>query len=129
MSNLFFSYSFFTVAFFGAVGVTLRFWLDQILLSKGSHFWLSTLLINIVGSFMLGFFAELSQLRSPLALTLKTGLIIGLCGGFTTFSALSMNMLRLLEEGNILGSMTYGIGSLLMGVYAVYLGMCLGRVV
>lgn len=119
--------SFFFVWFFGLLGVSLRFWLDRIFTIKFSQSWASTLIINLTGSFVLGLIVGLPKLKEPSLLNLKMGLMVGLCGGFTTFSTLSYLMLKFIDDGNILYAVLYGVGSLVAGLGAIYLGLLLGK--
>ena len=83
-----------------------------------------TLMVNILGSFIIGFFAALTAVegRYPASPELRVFVMAGLCGGFTTFSAFSLQTLDLLraEEwlaggGNVLGSVTLCLISVWLG--------------
>src|SRR4051812_44430456 len=97
------------VCLFGVLGVCLRFGIDQLVSPRTTHFWFITLLINLLGSLALGFFIEMNQLKNPSFLPLKVGLLVGLCGGFTTFSTFSMNIFKLLENGETIKALSYGL--------------------
>jgi len=77
------------VAFVSALGGVARYWLGGVVArSVGESFPYGTLLINIVGSFIIGFFGTLTLPDGPRPASLDARLfvMVGLCGGFTTFS-------------------------------------------
>jgi fluoride exporter len=85
-------------------------------LSKSIQFPFGTLAVNILGCALVGFLAELADQRSVIAGETRTFLIVGILGGFTTFSAFgneTMNLLRggepWLAFGNVLGHITLGL--------------------
>jgi CrcB protein len=83
------------VALGSAAGGCLRFALGRwILVAAGDDFPYGTLAINLLGSFLIGLFA--TRLTS---VPLRELLMVGLCGGFTTFSSFSLETLRLLQRG------------------------------
>src|SRR6187399_849490 len=86
----------------GAVGTALRFWLSTLLTNRfGENFPFGTLAVNVLGSFAISFFAELATPPSPYHVShlARQVVIIGVLGGFTTFSSFSYQTLQLLEEG------------------------------
>lgn len=92
----------FYIGIFGGLGCVARFltagWTYQLL---GRSLPYGTLLVNVVGSFMLGLvmtFGLRSMLLSP---DLRIGLTVGFWGGFTTFSTFSYETIRLLEDGSV----------------------------
>ena len=113
------------VALGGAAGSVLRYWLGLLVARfTGPGFPWGTLLINIVGSFIIGWLANGAR---PDAVTLRLLLMVGFCGGFTTFSSFSLQTLELLQQGAWLaawGNMLFSV-ALCMG--AVTLGWTLGR--
>ncbi len=107
---------YFFVALGGALGSVLRFWLNGVLSSHwGETFPWGTLIINVTGSFLIGFFSTLtgSEGRWLVGSTGRTFFMTGICGGYTTFSSFSLQTLKLANEGewsragyNIAGSVT-----------------------
>ncbi|MBS9477558.1 fluoride efflux transporter CrcB [Ancylobacter radicis] len=94
------SYGF--VALGGAAGSVLRFGLNRWLsLLLGETLPWGTILINVVGSFAIGLFAAYfeSNTRSAIPLEVRQFVLVGLCGGFTTFSSFSLQTLVLLNAG------------------------------
>ena len=92
------------VAAGGAVGSVLRYWVGLAVsyLVAGAFPW-GTLLINVVGSFIIGAFAALvgSEGRYEGNDMLRLMVMVGLCGGFTTFSSFSLQTLMLLRAGDV----------------------------
>ena len=112
----------------GAVGTGARYLLgDWILRQTGPLFPWSTLVINALGSFLLGAIMQVALASEGFDPTLRVALTTGLMGGFTTYSTFNYESLRLFEEGALwLGTLNVGgtvIGCLLAG----RLGMLLGR--
>lgn len=81
-----------------------------------------TWLINILGSLLIGYLLGRNTLHPAGASTVRHLLIIGFCGGFTTFSSFSAEALGLLRSGQTFQALTYLFLSLLAGLLAVYLG-------
>ena len=108
----------------GFIGSVLRYLLSSYVqqLSKGLQFPFGTLAVNVVGCMLVGFLAELADQRNLISDETRGFLIVGILGGFTTFSAFgneTMNLLRSGEPwlafGNILGHMTLGLFSVWLG--------------
>lgn len=108
----------------GGLGSVLRFGIGQ-LLSNFQHqavFPWGTFSVNIIGSFLIGFLLA-SELRSDQEWNLiKSFLIIGFCGGFTTFSSFAYENFHLIKEGQFGLFAIYAVSSLIFGLSAVYLG-------
>jgi CrcB protein len=85
---------------------------------------LGTLLINISGSFVIGFFAALTSQSGPLPAPqgLRIFVMVGICGGFTTFSAFSLQTLELLQAGEAIRAGLYIVLSVLLCLIGVFLG-------
>ena len=83
---------------------------------------LGTLTVNVLGSFLIGFLIGISE-RSPiLTVELRMFLMVGLCGGFTTFSSFTGENLLLMRNGPFLPIFLYPGLSILLGFAAVYFG-------
>jgi CrcB protein len=105
----------------GAVGSVLRYAVS--LLLRTGIFPASTLLVNLIGCFLLGVITGYA-VKDPITMdNWKPLLATGLCGGFTTFSAFSMESLALLQQQRTGLFILYVTGSILMGMLAVWLGM------
>jgi CrcB protein len=114
----------FAIALGGATGTLLRYAVGMLLAPATLRFPLATLLINVSGSFLIGWFAEYPGLVNP---TLRVGLIVGLCGGFTTFSAFSLETMRLIERGEIARAALYASASVVLCICATALGLAAAR--
>ena len=88
-----------------------------------------TFLINLLGSFAIGLLAELFRLQVLLAPELRLALITGVLGGFTTFSAYSLENLSLLREGANWLAASYALGSVAGGLLCALAGMRLAQVI
>ena len=90
----------------------------------GETFPWGTLLINILGSFVIGLVFNLTMPDGPLPANANARLFVmaGLCGGFTTFSAFSLQALLLLRDGEWLPALAYMLGSVVLCLAAVLLG-------
>jgi fluoride exporter len=90
------------VAIGGALGSVARFWLgNAMVMVMGSEFPWGTLLINILGSFIISFFGMLtgSADRFPVPYEARIFVMVGICGGFTTFSSFSLQTIELAYAG------------------------------
>lgn len=116
------------VAFGGALGSVCRY-LTGLAMTRllGPAFPWGTLTVNVVGSFAIGFLAELFARKFDASMELRLLLIVGFLGGFTTFSSFSLDTLALVERGAALQGMAYLTGSLLLSFAAVFSGLSLGR--
>jgi CrcB protein len=115
------------IALGGAFGAVARALIDQAAARAG---WLAeygTLTINLIGSLLAGFIVTLIIERSMVPLELRPLLITGLLGGFTTFSALSMQLSRLIAAGDAVGAATYAVGSVALSAICALLGAAIGR--
>ena len=89
------------IAVGGALGSMTRFWLAALVAEiLGPQFPWGTILINIVGSFVIGFFATFTGPagRIPASFNMRAFVMVGICGGFTTFSAFSLQTLDLARQ-------------------------------
>ena len=112
----------------GAVGALMRYVLgSRITLLVGSAFPWGTLFVNIVGCFLAGLLLTLFVTRIPLSDLLRNGIQIGLLGGFTTFSAFSMDAITLFDQGLWLRGVLYIVSSVIVSLLGAYLGMSVGR--
>lgn len=113
------------VALGGAAGSVARFWLSGVVAERaGQTFPWGTLAVNVTGSFVIGFFATLTGdggrlLVSPEA---RAFVMIGVCGGYTTFSSFSLQTLALAQDGEWLRAGGNVILSVALCLAAVWLG-------
>lgn len=111
----------FYIAIFGLVGIFLRYGADIFIGERFPNFPVSTLIVNVVGCFAAGCIYVLGS-REILSAQIQTVLLVGLCGGFTTFSAYALQNLLLTEKSAVHLMLINLIGSPLLGFAAVYLG-------
>ncbi len=118
------------VAIGGALGSVARFWMTGAVTAlTGPRFPYGTLLINVLGSFAIGVIAgvSLTPARMGMHPDVRIFLMVGICGGFTTFSAFSLQTLELLQTGAVVPALLYGAGSVVLCVMFVWFGWYLGR--
>ncbi len=107
----------------GFIGSVARYLVSRLNL----HFyWLSipwgTLLVNVLGSLLIGFLIGISEKSQLMTLEMRMFLMLGLCGGFTTFSSITGESLMFMRNGQFLSLFLYTGLSILLGFTAVYLG-------
>lgn len=117
------------VAVGGAIGSVARFWLSELLAVLGvvSFPW-ATLVANVSGSLLIGALAaQMAAGGFPVAPATRLFWITGICGGYTTFSAFSLQTLALAQEQAWLRAACNVIGSVVLCLAAVWLGYRLAR--
>jgi CrcB protein len=116
------------IAVFGALGALARYGVDGISRQRlGAGFPWGTFTVNVVGSLAIGLVFALLLGRADVPDWLKMAITTGFLGGFTTFSAFSLQTHRLLAEGAYGLAVAYVIGSVTAGLAAVALGVLMGR--
>ena len=113
----------------GALGALARYGLDGLVsrrLTTSSFPW-GTFVVNVSGAFVLGLLMTLMTEQLTTAPWLRSALTIGLLGAYTTFSTLSYETYRLLEDGAVGLAAANMLGSMAAGLVAVYLGVVAGR--
>jgi CrcB protein len=116
------------VALGSALGGISRYWLGGVVARGiGDDFPYGTLLINIVGSFVIGFFGTLTLPDGPRPASVDARLfvMVGLCGGFTTFSSFSLQTFELLRSGETVRAASYIVASVLLCVIGTAMGHAL----
>ncbi|WFR96910.1 fluoride efflux transporter CrcB [Rhizobium tumorigenes] len=116
------------VAFGGAIGSVLRYyvgiWNFRI---GGPAFPWGTLTVNVVGSFIIGIFAEVIARKYGGSDNLRLLLMTGLVGGFTTFSAFSLDTIALAERGDVGLALLYVFVSVGVSLCTVFAGLSVAR--
>jgi CrcB protein len=118
-------WTYFWVAVGGAIGSMARLWLSvHVALLTGLGFPWGTILVNILGSLVIGFVATLTgpNGRVVMPVDAQAFVMVGLCGGFTTFSAFSLQTLELARDGRLLYAGANIILSVVLCLTAVALG-------
>lgn len=106
----------------GFIGAVLRFLMGKLPIKEMTIFPVNTLLINIIGAFVIGVVAAAGSRYGAENSNLVLFLKVGLCGGFTTFSTFSLEGLALIQEGDFLIFMAYAVSSVALCLLAVWLG-------
>jgi CrcB protein len=118
----------FSVALGGALGSLMRHWAIAFWVGwMGNDFPYGTLFVNIVGSFVMGFLMEIMALRWQVSQEVRALIFSGVLGGFTTFSAFSLDVFRLAETGHYTGTALYVVASVGLSLLAIFGGAYLVR--
>ena len=93
----------------------------------GFGFPFGTIIVNVLGSFLMGFLAGYFAYRTGLPQHLRLFLTTGMLGGFTTFSAFSLDAALLLERHNYWSAIAYVLGSVILSLVGLFVGLGLFR--
>lgn len=120
------------VAIGGAVGAVLRYQLGRLMthwlgVKTVTTFPWATLTANVLGSLAMGLLAGWMARQGSGGEQMRLLLGVGLLGGFTTFSSFSLEMMLLIERGQISYAMTYAFVSVLAGLVGLYIGLIVMR--
>ncbi len=112
----------------GATGALLRFWMSGWVYSMlGRGFPYGTLVVNVLGSLLIGVLSVLLIERFSLGPEWRAAILIGLLGGFTTFSTFSLETLNLIEAGAHAKALVNVTLSVVLCVAAAWIGVIAGR--
>lgn len=118
------------IGFAGALGAITRYWIEGVVNRRyAGVFPLGTFVVNISGALLLGLVFTLMTERFMVSPQTRSAIAIGFIGAYTTFSTLSYETMRLLEDGAYLVGGLNAIGSVVIGLVAVYLGSAIGRAI
>lgn len=120
MANIFMIKNLLFVAAGGGIGAVLRY--AMYLLVKPQSFPFTTLFINIAGSFLIGIILAYSLKENNFSENAKLFLATGISGGFTTFSAFSLENMQFLQAGKYNLAFIYIVASVVAGIVAAALG-------
>jgi CrcB protein len=116
------------VAVGGALGAMARYWVGNLVAERfPTRFPLGTLIINVSGSFIVGFFLAVVSERVNIHPNWKLAVAVGFVGAYTTFSTFEYETFRLLENGIVTGGLINVLASLILGFMAVWGGIVAGR--
>ena len=116
------------IALGGAVGALSRHYMAAaVSRAFGLGFPYGTLTVNVVGCFLMGLLVEAMALRFSITPEARGFLAVGLLGGFTTFSAFSLEVALLYERGQPLLAALYVVASVVLSVAALFGGLAVGR--
>ena len=113
----------------GGFGAMARFGLTQVTVGISKQIPLGIFLCNVIGSFFIGliaaFLIKTNLFSEDISINIRALLVTGFLGGFTTFSSFSLDVLNLLQRGEILIALSYILISVLISLLAVVLGFCI----
>jgi len=121
-------YNALAVAFGGAFGALLRFGVCSMTERYvGRGFPYGTLLVNVAGGFLIGLVLTGAAAHMDVKPVLRSALVIGCLGGFTTFSAFAWDTLSLASAGNMSQALLNAVANVALAIAAVWLGAIVGR--
>lgn len=116
------------IALGGAAGAVARYVLDSAVSERWpSAFPWGTLAVNLSGTLILGFLFALTIERGVLPASSRAPLMIGFLGAYTTFSTLMLESWHLVEDGAVGIAVANIVGSCVLGLVAVFIGLAIGR--
>ncbi len=116
------------IAVGGAGGAVSRYWvMTQTAAWFGKGFPYGTLLVNVTGSFVLGFLSIFLVQKLHVPEAMKLAILVGFLGSFTTFSTFSLEVLNAYLAGHSLKALSYIVSSVLTSLLGVYLGYLLAK--
>ena len=121
--------SFLLVMAGGAIGAALRYQLGRMLLANTAGWPWHTFVANVAGGFAMGLLAGWLARQGTGGGDLRLLLGVGLLGGFTTFSAFSLEMAFMVERGQLMLAASYALGSVVLAVVALFAGLGIMRAV
>jgi len=111
----------------GGFGSGLRYLIGKYLNSSLGGFPIGTFTVNIIGSLLIGLILGYAAKENSLSQNQVLLLATGFCGGFTTFSAFAQENFQLLKTGDIMQFSIYTIGSIVVGLIAVFIGIYIAK--
>ena len=111
----------------GAVGAILRWWVGVLMSHLLAPVFLGTLVVNLAGSFLVGVLLIWFQGKLPINDVLRTGIVVGLLGGFTTYSAFSMEAVNMMMAGFYGRASAYVVVTVAVCLVGTWTGVMLGR--
>ena len=111
----------------GGIGSALRYAIGRIFNTSSAGYPWRTFSVNIIGSLLIGVFMGIALKNNNLSENQTLLLVTGLCGGFTTFSAFAYENQQFLKEGDLTSFAIYTLGSLSLGILAVFLGLVISK--
>ncbi len=114
----------------GGIGAALRHGVNLFAARLlGAGFPYGTIIINVVGSLAMGLIAEYFALKAGLPQRWRLFLTTGILGGFTTFSAFSLEAALLYERGELIGAAVYVVASVVLAIGALFAGLAIVRLI
>lgn len=113
----------------GGFGSVARYLLGKWLNNIENLMPYGTLVANVLGSLLIGFILGYLAKTSSVSQTLSLLLVAGFCGGFTTFAAFTYENYLFIKSGDYFNFLTYAIGSLVLGVLSVFVGIYFSKLI
>jgi|SRR5580692_1719915 CrcB protein len=121
-------WTYFAIAVGGTLGCWARYAMGNLVQTiYGRDFPFATLSINLLGSFLMGFLFIVTLDRLTISPVLRTGILTGVLGGYTTFSTFEMETLLLVEQGEPVRAMLYIVLSVVLGFLCAFGGAYIAR--
>ena len=118
----------FAIMIGGAIGAALRFMVSNGVYNVlGRDFPYGTLAVNVIGSFFMGLLTIMLLERGDFDPLFKLAILVGFLGSFTTFSTFSLDTLSLINDGALIRAFINMVGSVVVCVSAVWLGMMVAK--
>ncbi|MGE0269483.1 MAG: fluoride efflux transporter CrcB [Candidatus Omnitrophota bacterium] len=112
----------------GGAGTLMRYVLTGVVFQAlGARFPYGTLIVNLAGCLIIGFLFALTDSKLALSPDTRLYLMVGLLGAFTTFSTFILETFALMKDGEFFLSAVNVLGSVLLGLAVLYLGILLGE--
>ena len=118
----------FSVGVGGGLGALARYDIAGLVQPAGAQFNWGIFIVNITGGLMMGLIVEVSALKLNLSPELRSFLMVGILGGYTTFSTFSLDSALLLQKGQYGLAAAYMIGSVVLSIAALFAGLWIARV-
>ncbi len=114
----------------GGIGAVFRYllagWIYRLM---GTDFPYGTLVVNLTGCFIIGFFMTIAEDRFLISSSFRIFVAVGIIGGFTTFSTFNFETLELLKDGAVMLALLNVGASVILGLSATWIGALIGRVI
>lgn len=111
----------------GFLGTIARFLVSELAIKRFGDSFYGTLTVNLVGSFVIGVLVILLTQPFLSHLNFRLFLIVGLMGGFTTYSSFSLDIFRFMKSGSFTSAFAYAFITLLAGLFLTFLGVLTGN--
>jgi CrcB protein len=115
------------IAVGGALGALARYGIDELLERHSGLFPWGIFVVNVSGAFLIGVAVEVMEPRFEDVTWVRTAVVTGFLGAYTTFSTFTLDTYRLLEAGDSGTALLNALGSVAAGLVAVWLGLRVGR--
>lgn len=114
----------------GAFGALSRYFVIGLVTDwLGKDFPFGTLLVNVLGSFLIGILYVVVVVKMHVSPELKSILVVGFLGAFTTFSTFSLEAFNFINQGLLLSAVTYILSSVILCILAVWAGVSLAKLI